>query len=33
MRLRRAAAAAADERLFVDGWDFRKAWLAADCAD
>lgn len=33
VRLRRAAAAAADERLFVEGWDFRKAWLAAVCAD
>lgn len=33
VRLRRAAAAAADERLLEEGWDFRNAWLAADCAD
>lgn len=32
-RLRNAVTAAADERLLEDGWDFRKAWLAADCAD
>lgn len=33
VRFRSAAAAAADDRLPVEGWDFRKAWLAADCAD
>ena len=33
MRFRKAAAAAAEDRLEVEGWDFRKAWLAADCAD
>lgn len=33
VRLRRAAAAAADERLLEEGWDFKNAWLAADCAD
>lgn len=33
VELRRAAAAAADERLAEEGWDLRKAWLAADCAD
>lgn len=33
VRFRSAAAAAADERLLEDGWELRKAWLAADCAD
>lgn len=33
VRLRRAAAAAAEERLALEGCDFRKAWLAADWAD
>lgn len=32
-RFRKAVAAAAAERLFVDVCDLRKAWLAADCAD
>jgi hypothetical protein len=33
VRLRRAAAAAAEDRLLEDGWDLRKAWVAADWAD
>lgn len=33
VRFRKAAAAAADERLLADGCDFRNAWFAADCAD
>lgn len=33
VELRSAAAAAAEDRLLVDGWDLRKAWLAADWAD
>jgi hypothetical protein len=33
VRFRSAAAAAAEERLLDDGCDFRKAWLAADCAE
>lgn len=33
VRLRRAAAAAAEDRLVDDGLDFKKAWLAALCAD
>lgn len=33
MRFRRAVAAAAEERLDEEGWDLRKAWLAADWAD
>jgi hypothetical protein len=33
VRFRSAAAAAAEERLLEDGCDFRKAWLAADCAE
>lgn len=32
-KLRRAVAAAAEERLLDDGWDLRKAWDAALCAD
>lgn len=33
MRLRSAAAAAAEDRLLEEGWDLRKAWEAADWAD
>ena len=33
VELRSAAAAAAEDRLLVDGCDLRKAWLAADWAD
>lgn len=33
MRLRRAAAAAAEDRFGLEVCDFRKAWLAADWAD
>lgn len=31
--LRKAAAAAAEDKLFVEGWDLRKAWVAALCAE
>lgn len=33
VQLRSAAAAAAEDKLAVEGWDFRKAWLAADWAE
>lgn len=33
VKLRSAAAAAAEDRLLEDDWDLRKAWLAADWAD
>lgn len=33
VRLRSAAAAAAEDRLLEEGWDLRKAWEAADWAD
>ena len=33
MRLRSAAAAAAEDRLLEEGWDLRKAWEAAEAAD
>lgn len=33
VELRSAAAAAADDRLAPEGWDLKKAWLAADWAD
>ena len=33
VQLRSAAAAAAEDKLAVEGCDFRNAWLAADWAD
>lgn len=33
VRLRRAVAAAAEDKLLEEGWDLRKAWEAAEWAD
>lgn len=33
VQLRSAVAAAAEDKLTVEGWDFKNAWLAADWAE